>query len=940
MMEPVKYKEDVNHGYYHTVLTNGLKVVIKPTDTEQSVLTMIVYGFGSNDETKSGEKGLAHYAEHLAFKGTFGNIKGLFKLSEADITGIARGLGASYNAFTMTDKTAYYFKHQPEFTDTFVKILASSMFDSRLDENHLRSEKGAVLQEFKHRMDDLFSDALTTARQAMYKECVTARSPTIGDMDQILALHEPTLRAFYDRLYHPKNATLFVTGACRDSLQDITESINSSFGSRERPGNQEKTKVEIDDLSSLYKDPCSTCCTFHTISEDEAFLLLSVPVKGMNMDSPNAHSALKAVGFILYGTSESRLNKVLMHTNATDYHVLSVSGYHTMNSDFGEFHLCFQGKAEMAGKAEAIKNQVCCTFMRGLEQIERTNGFEAVDYAIKSERTDLESCTNAWIANYSNTGDLSTYWEQGKTVDDATYRERFDKELTERFEELKAGFDESCWSTVYRTATPKEMVRMKAKNAEKEARFVQSMDSGENLRTTNKEGTSGTFDCIIETHADIFCSKDRAPSLVQQQTWDSVADTHYQLVHVAVSPRQRVAMKQGSDRYVCGLVSQIRNERWPQTSYLAQGVHGFSAPTIAVVSSNETKPAVFEKWVSRYASDMHDDEAAELAAYYEEHKERLQASWRQNIASAHRDPLARTIESVRRHLSDNYYLRNGCKDKFDEMKQEVEGFEPANATATWNEYWGKTAQMTASNAQSKASLPDTADHPAFAFKAPREVPDLATAVAQNRNVKQIEVLCKKDGGYDRSTIYQERIQLHEADMAQVTLSLARRGTMTRSDPDYKTIRPIAETILFHSLGSRLFSLRESSGLFYSASGAFSPQATTQHKGTDYILLQVNADQASDALHRVLNFVDEEFARPVEEAELNAAKRLLCQRLNLATTESNIVSTWVSARKYDEPDFTVAPGVLIDKIQEVTTDDVNKFMLRVSAEPYNFSVLCT
>lgn len=145
------------------VCDNGLRVVIAPTRVSDQVRVQIVYHFGSNAERGPEERGLAHVVEHMIFKGCTGQLYGTGSMtkadiarelprlafSEQDICAVARLFGAKYNAFTTNNKTSYYFQVSPRYMLPFLQILSSSMQRTAIKEQHLRSEKLAVLEEVR-----------------------------------------------------------------------------------------------------------------------------------------------------------------------------------------------------------------------------------------------------------------------------------------------------------------------------------------------------------------------------------------------------------------------------------------------------------------------------------------------------------------------------------------------------------------------------------------------------------------------------------------------------------------------------------------------------------------------------------------------------------------------------------------------------------------------
>src|SRR5262245_47317822 len=101
---------------FKRVLANGLTVLVKPLSTLPKVSTQLWYGVGSKDES-TGEKGIAHFIEHMIFKGTN-------RLSECDITMITQKLSGYANAFTSYDYTGYLFDFPSQHWQEALTIMA------------------------------------------------------------------------------------------------------------------------------------------------------------------------------------------------------------------------------------------------------------------------------------------------------------------------------------------------------------------------------------------------------------------------------------------------------------------------------------------------------------------------------------------------------------------------------------------------------------------------------------------------------------------------------------------------------------------------------------------------------------------------------------------------------------------------------------------------
>ncbi len=207
-------------------LSNGLKACLYKDEANPKVLVQLGYKIGSAAES-SHEKGYAHLVEHMIFKGT--NI-----LSEGDIDSISRKFGADLNAFTSTDSTSYYFECLNSDWEIFIKILADCMENVRFDEQHLASELKAVIQEINMYEDDLETKLMLKALESLYPQNHPYHYPIIGYKNTLANSTAESLKKFYKRYYHPKNACLFVfgnfdTNHAKKLIKDHFENITSTF---------------------------------------------------------------------------------------------------------------------------------------------------------------------------------------------------------------------------------------------------------------------------------------------------------------------------------------------------------------------------------------------------------------------------------------------------------------------------------------------------------------------------------------------------------------------------------------------------------------------------------------------------------------------------------------------------------------------------------------
>src|ERR1700720_229159 len=128
----------------HFTLANGLEVVVIPDHRTPVVTHMIWYKVGSADETP-GKSGLAHFLEHLMFKGTAKNPAGRFSQTLAAI-------GGQENAFTTSDYTAYFQRIAKEYLPLVMEFEADRITGLVLTDDNVLPERDVVLEEFNMRV--------------------------------------------------------------------------------------------------------------------------------------------------------------------------------------------------------------------------------------------------------------------------------------------------------------------------------------------------------------------------------------------------------------------------------------------------------------------------------------------------------------------------------------------------------------------------------------------------------------------------------------------------------------------------------------------------------------------------------------------------------------------------------------------------------------------
>ena len=185
-------------------LGNGIEVVAIPDHRAPVVTHMVWYRVGGADETP-GFSGIAHFLEHLMFKGTDEIPSGQFSKI------VARN-GGEDNAFTSHDATAYFQRVAKDRLQLVMKMEADRMANLRLEENDVLTERMVILEERRSRVDSDPSSILQEQMMAALYQSHPYGVPVIGWEHEIAELSRQDALDYYRRFYGPDNAILVVAG--------------------------------------------------------------------------------------------------------------------------------------------------------------------------------------------------------------------------------------------------------------------------------------------------------------------------------------------------------------------------------------------------------------------------------------------------------------------------------------------------------------------------------------------------------------------------------------------------------------------------------------------------------------------------------------------------------------------------------------------------------
>ena len=281
----------------HFTLANGLEVVVVPDHRAPVVTHMIWYKVGAADETP-GKSGLAHFLEHLMFKGTEKNPGDTFSQAVADI-------GGQENAFTSSDYTGFYQRVPREHLKEMMAFEADRMTGLVLTDEVVRPELKVVLEEQNMRVAN--NPAARLGEQmdaALYLNHPYGR-PVIGWRQEIEKLNRDDALAFYRRFYTPNNAIVVVAGdVTPDEVKADAEETYGKVAPRAAIGPRVRPKEPVQEA------PRTVTLADPRVEQPSVNRYYLVP--SATTAKPGESEALDVLAHVLGSGSNSRLYRTLV----------------------------------------------------------------------------------------------------------------------------------------------------------------------------------------------------------------------------------------------------------------------------------------------------------------------------------------------------------------------------------------------------------------------------------------------------------------------------------------------------------------------------------------------------------------------------------------------------------------------------------------------------
>jgi predicted Zn-dependent peptidase len=269
----------------HT-LDNGLRVLTAEMPQVQSVTCMVMLAAGSRYETPD-TSGIAHFAEHMFFKGTERRPTAREIGMEVD------SLGGEFNAFTSKEYTGYYVKCAADYRDRALDVLVDMLRHSKFDEEEIEREKGVIVEEM-----NMYFDTPRDFIGGVYDSLLYGDQPLgwdiIGRKETVRAATRDTFLGYVDRWYKPERMVVGLGGRLGDDplatverlLGDLEPEKTGAPPAVELNGNGGRAaRVQVHQKESDQAHLCLGVRSYPLGHPDRYALLLLSTVLGTGMSS-------------------------------------------------------------------------------------------------------------------------------------------------------------------------------------------------------------------------------------------------------------------------------------------------------------------------------------------------------------------------------------------------------------------------------------------------------------------------------------------------------------------------------------------------------------------------------------------------------------------------------------------------------------------------------
>ena len=291
------------------LLPNNLRVLTASMPQVPSVACVIMLAAGSRYETRE-TNGIAHFAEHMFFKGTERRPNAKVIGTEID------GIGGEFNAFTGKEYTGYYVKCAAEFRDTALDVLVDMLRNSKFASGEIEREKGVIVEEM-----NMYYDTPRDFIGGVYDELLYGDQPLgwdiIGKKETVRAATRETFLGYTGRWYKPSRMVVGLGGSVDETALAKVEELLGDLPDEET-GEPPPTELDAADGGARIK--------IHRKDSDQAHLVLGV--RSYPLEHPDRY-ALQLLATVLGTGMSSRLFSEVRERRGLAYYVFATNHSYT-----------------------------------------------------------------------------------------------------------------------------------------------------------------------------------------------------------------------------------------------------------------------------------------------------------------------------------------------------------------------------------------------------------------------------------------------------------------------------------------------------------------------------------------------------------------------------------------------------------------------------------
>jgi predicted Zn-dependent peptidase len=292
--------------FQRDVLDNGLRVLTADLPHAQSVAVLIMLAAGSRYESAE-SSGIAHFSEHMFFKGTER------RPTAREIAGAIDSIGGEFNAFTSKETTAYYVKCAAEHRDVALDVLVDMIRNSRFAEEEIQREKGVIVEEM-----NMYYDTPRDYIGGVYEQLLWGDHPLgrdiIGNKDTIRDATRETFMGYLGRWYKPSRMVLGVAGQIGDGLLERAQELLG----------------DLEDAETGEPEPAAAYANGRVVvstkQSEQAHVVLGV--RSLPLDHPDRY-AIQLLATALGGGMSSRLFSEVRERRGLAYYVHGLNHSYT-----------------------------------------------------------------------------------------------------------------------------------------------------------------------------------------------------------------------------------------------------------------------------------------------------------------------------------------------------------------------------------------------------------------------------------------------------------------------------------------------------------------------------------------------------------------------------------------------------------------------------------